>query len=153
MPQSNNAAMPYVVNFLSALNQVAKVVMNLLPKYYKTARTVPVLYPNGKHAYIRINDRSSQKPVSIDFDKNDLEASVKAGANFDVQRNRALQTIVELMKSSETFKAMMETEGLPLLLDNIDIRGKDQLKKMSEQFLQQRKQQQAMMAKKPNPQE
>jgi hypothetical protein len=151
--QSNNAAMPYVINYLASLNQVAKVVMNLLPKYYKTLRTVPMIMPDGKHGYHTVNDSQSPDSASLDFDKNDLEVVVKAGANFDVQRNKALTTMIELMKASETFRGMIETKGLPLLLDNIDIRGKDQLKDMSEQFLQEQEQKQKQMAGKPNPQE
>lgn len=151
--QSNNAAMPYVVNYLAALNQVAKVVMNLLPKYYKTIRTIPVLTVNGKHEYVKINDRQSQNPIGIDFDKNDLEVSVVAGTNFDVQRNKAASTMMELSKASQSFNMWLNTEGLPLLIDNMDIRGKDQIKKGVEQFLEEQKKKQAQSGEKPNLQE
>jgi hypothetical protein len=151
--QSNNAAMPYVVNYLAALNQVAKVVMNLLPKYYKTIRTIPVITANGKHEYVKINDRQSQNPIGIDFKKNDLEVSVVAGTNFDVQRNKAASAMMELSKSSQSFNMWLNTEGLPLLIDNMDIRGKDQIKKGVEEFLAEQKKKQAQAGQKPNPQE
>jgi hypothetical protein len=149
--QSNNAAMPYVINYLSSLNQVARVIMSLIPKYYKTARTMPVVTRDGKHEYVFVNGSDGEN--LIDFGKNDLEVVVKAGANFDVQRQKALITMTELMKASENFKALMETEGLPMLIDNVDIRGKDQLKQMAESFLKKQEEQKAAMKGKPNPQE
>jgi hypothetical protein len=89
----------------------------------------------------------------MDFEKNDLQVDVKAGANFDVQRTKALQAILQLMQSSQTFNAMINTKGLPILIDNLDIRGKDQLKDMTEQFIREQKQKQAQAAQQPNPQE
>jgi hypothetical protein len=151
--QSNNAAMPYVINYLASLNQVAKVVMNLVPKYYKTLRTVPVVTADGKHSYHTVNNSMDPQSAILDFDKNDLEVHVKAGANFDVQRNKALTVMIELMKANQTFSAIMNTKGLPLLLDNIDIRGKDQLKSITEEFLKEQEQKQAQAAQQPNPQE
>lgn len=151
--QSNNAAMPYVINYLASLNQVAKVVMNLVPKYYKTLRTVPVVTADGKHSYHTVNNSMDPQSAILDFDKNDLEVHVKAGANFDVQRSKAMTVMIELMKSSQTFNAIMNTKGLPMLIDNIDIRGKDQLKTITEEFLKEQEQKQAQNADKPNPQE
>jgi hypothetical protein len=89
----------------------------------------------------------------MDFEKNDLQVDVKAGANFDVQRTKALQAILQLMQSSQTFNAMINTKGLPILIDNLDIRGKDQLKDMTEQFIREQEQKQAQAAQQPNPQE
>jgi hypothetical protein len=151
--QSNNAAMPYVINYLTSLSQVAKVVLSLIPKYYKTLRTVPTVLPNGKHVYTTINDSRNPDSAMMDFEKNDLQVDVKAGANFDVQRTKALQAILQLMQSSQTFNAMINTKGLPILIDNLDIRGKDQLKDMTEQFLREQEQKQAQAAQQPNPQE
>jgi hypothetical protein len=138
--QSNNAAMPYVINYIASLNQVAKIIVSLLPKYYKTLRTIPVVSPDGKREYVTINNQQSQEPIMIDFIGNDLMVSLRAGANFDVQKNRSLKTIVELMRVSESFKAMVESKGLPILIDNVDIRGQQQLKQMSEEFMQEMEQ-------------
>jgi hypothetical protein len=134
--QSNNAAMPYVINYIASLNQVAKIIVSLLPKYYKTLRTIPVVAPDGKREYVTINNRQSEDPIMMDFSGNDLMVSLRAGANFDVQKNRSLKTIVELMRVSESFKAMVEMKGLPILIDNVDIRGQQQLKQMSEEYMQ-----------------
>jgi hypothetical protein len=148
--QSNNAAMPYVINYMASLNQVANVIVSLLPKYYKTMRTIPVVSSDGKREYVVINNRQDQEPVMMDFYGNDLHVSLKAGPNFDVQKNRSLTTIVELMKVSESFRAMIESKGLPILVDNVDIKGREQLKQMSEKFMQEMEQK---AANQKNPQE
>jgi len=135
--------MPYVINYIASLNQVAKIIVSLLPKYYKTLRTIPVVSPDGKREYVTINNQQSQEPIMMDFTGNDLMVSLRAGANFDVQKNRSLKTIVELMRVSESFKAMVEAKGLPILIDNVDIRGQQQLKQMSEEFMQEMEQKSA----------
>jgi hypothetical protein len=132
--QSNGAAMPYVVNYMSSWNHTARIIADLLPKYCNTLTTLPVMLPNGQKTYIRIND--AEIPESkLTYDSDDLEVVIKAGVNFEIQRNRAFETIIKLMTVSEAFRAMMEQQGLPILIDNIDIRGKDQLKQMAERFL------------------
>ena len=151
--QSNNAAMPYIVNFLEGLNQVAKVIVNLLPKYYRTLRTIPIMTPKGKHEYQIINDTKAQNPVNFDFEKHDLEVNVKPGTNFEVQRNKAASTLIELSKSSQAFNAWLNSEGLPILIDNIEIRGREQIKQGIEQFLEKQKQMQMQAGQKPDPQQ
>jgi len=147
--QSNSAAMPYVMNFLAAFNQAAQIMVELIPKYYVTPRTVPIVDQQGKRSYQQINGQSN---VSMNYPSNALEVRVEAGVNFEVQKNRALQTITQLMSASEGFAQMIEQGGLPVLVDNLDIRGADQLKKMAEEFTENIQQQQQQGANQPNPQ-
>jgi len=148
--QSNNAAMPYVINYLSALNQVANIIVSLMPKYYNTLRTIPIVTEDGKREYVTINDSRADKPVMMNYSTNDMLVSLRAGANFDVQKNKSLQTIIELMKISENFRGMIEQKGLPVLLDNVDIKGGQQLKQMSEEYMQEMEQKAAQQQ---NPQQ
>lgn len=173
--QSNAAAMPYIVSHLEALTQVATIFIDLIPKYYVTPRTIPITGIDGEKSYVRINDKNPQqqqqgkqkpgmqtqgsRPLFTNYDENALQVKVEAGVNFQIQKARALQQIVALMQASPLFAQFMNTEGLPVLLDNIEIRGIDQLKLMSEGWMQQMKamqQQQQQMAmqqaSQPNPQ-
>lgn len=153
--QSNLAATPYVVGYLAGLNQVAQVVLDLIPKYYVTPRTIPVMAKDGKRDYVAINQPGG---VQMQFDDNALQVKVEPGVSFGVQKARALQQIQLLMSASPLFAEMMSTKGLPILLDNIEIRGIDQLKKVTEEFIaekerQAKMQEQMMMqqANQPNP--
>ncbi|WP_339050231.1 hypothetical protein [Rickettsiella endosymbiont of Xylota segnis] len=146
--QSNAAAMPYVVSFLQSLNQVAQIIIDLIPKYYVTSRTLPITYPDGKRGYAFINQQGG---IDLKYRSEQLEVSVSAGVNFAIQKSRALQQIIALMQASPLFAQFINTEGLPILLDNLEIRGIDQLKAQTENFVQQLKSQQQQQMNQPNP--
>lgn len=131
--QSNAAAMPYIVGFLQGLQRVAEIIIDLIPKYYITPRTIPVMGIDGKADYIKINQRNG---VDIFYDTNVLNVKVEAGVSFQIQKSRALQQLMGLMGTSQTFDRFMNEKGLPVLLDNIEIRGIDQLKLMVDDWLQ-----------------
>jgi|EndMetStandDraft_5_1072996.scaffolds.fasta_scaffold52895_1 hypothetical protein len=143
--QSNAAAMPYVVSFLQSLNQVAQIIIELIPKYYVTSRTLPITYPDGKRGYALINQQGG---IDLKYRSEQLEVSVSAGVNFAIQKSRALQQIIALMQTSPLFAQFINTEGLSTLLDNLEIRGIDQLKAQAENFVQELKSQQQNQ---PNP--
>ncbi len=142
--QSNAAAMPYVVNYMQSLNQVAQVILDLIPKYYLTPRTLPIVDPEGKKSFAKINQPGG---VSLKYKENALNIKVEAGVNFAIQKSRALQQIVGLMQASPLFGQFMNQEGLSILLDNLDIKGVDQLKVMADDFMKQMKAQQAQAQK------
>jgi hypothetical protein len=150
--QSNATAMPYIVGFLKGLNQAANIIVDLIPKYYKTPRTIPVMRSDGKRSYIKINQPQG---MQFNYDPNVLEVKVEAGVNFEVQKDRARQMILQLMQASPLFAQFINTSGLTFLLDNIDMRGIDQLKEAAEGYQQQMQQmqQQQMQAQQnqPNP--
>src|SRR6185503_12899364 len=130
---------PYLIGFIKGLNRVGEIIVDLIPKYYRTPRSLPVLRPNGKREYEIINKRGS---LFMNYNPNFLQVKVETGVNFAMQKEIALQTIVKLMQVSPLFAQFINTEGLPMLLDNIDIRGIDELKMKAEQFMKQMKGQQ-----------
>jgi len=146
--QSNAAAMPYVVSFLQSLNQVAHIIVDLIPKYYVTPRTLPITLPDGKRSYALINQQGG---IALKYRSEQLEVSVNAGVNFAIQKTRALQQIIALMQASPLFAQFINTEGLPILLDNLEIRGIDQLKAQAENFTEQLKVQQQQQMNQSNP--
>lgn len=150
--QSNAVAMPYIVGYLQALTRLANIMANMIPKYFNTPRTVPVLSPEGKRAYVRINDDKNPNSPSLDYPDNALCVNVKAGVNFTIQKTRALQQIIAMMQASPLFAQFMNTEGLPILLDNLEVRGIDQLKLLADGFVKKMQMMQAKQQQMPNPQ-
>ena len=139
--QSNAAAMPYIVNFMAAMNQVAEVFLDLIPKYYVTPRSIPVVDGEGKRTYIEINKPvPNMQTVLMKYDSSLLEVSVEAAVNFKVQQQRSLNTMGELGKVFQNFAAFMNQKGLPTILDNVDIRGIDDLKDAAKEWLQEQEQ-------------
>lgn len=140
--QSNNASVPYIVGYIKGLNRVAQIIVDLIPKYYRTPRSLPVLLPSGKREYVEINKKGS---LYMNYDPNSLQVKVETGVNFAMQKEIALQTITSLMQSSPLFAQFINRYGLQMILDNIDIRGIEELKEKAVQFeqeLEQERQQQ-----------
>jgi len=143
--QSNNASMPYIVGYIKGLNRVAQIIVDLIPKFYRTPRSLPILLPTGKRDYTIINKKGS---LFMNYDPNSLQVKVETGVNFAMQKEIALKTIEGLMQSSTVFADFMNTKGLPMLLDNIEIRGIEDLKEQAEEYAKEvaQQKQQAMQA-------
>lgn len=151
---SNSASMPYIVGFMKALNQAANIMLDLIPKYYVTPRTIPMMKSDGKREYQLINAEHPDS-MKMEYPNNALEVKVTAGVNFSVQKSQALSQVIALMQASPLFAQFMNTSGLNILLDNIDIRGIDQLKEQTEQWQKQmqqiQQQQMQQQQNQPNP--
>lgn len=146
--QSNAAAMPYVVSHMQALSHVATIILDLIPKYYKTPRTIPILDRDGVRSYVEINKDNAPK---FNYDENALSVKVEAGPNFAIQKARALNQIMLLMQASPLFAQFMNEVGLSYILDNMEFRGSDVLAEKSKQWMQQLQQRMAQQAQQPNP--
>jgi hypothetical protein len=139
--QSNSAAMPYIVGFMQGLQRAAQIYVNLLPKYYTTPRTIPILDEEGKRNYVKIN---TQDGMPFDFDTNALNVVVKAGASFQVQKSRTIMMVKELMGMSPLMQQFIGEKGLNFVLDNMEGKGIEQLKAMVQEFQQEMQQQKQM---------
>jgi hypothetical protein len=125
--QSNSAAMPYIVGYLQGYQRAAQIYVDLMPKYYTTPRTIPVMDEEGKKSYVKIN---GEEGVNMFYDSNALNVLVKAGASFQVQKARTIMMLKEMMGMSQLFAQFIAEKGLNFVLDNMEGRGIDQLKKM-----------------------
>lgn len=139
--QSNAAAMPYIVSFMQSLTQVANIIVDLMPKYYVTARTIPVVMEDGSRDYKRINDNGA---VSMNYDSNALDVKVEAGINFSVQKAKGLSQIIAMTQASPIFAQFINTKGLKIILDYFDIEGIEKLKELADEFMQEQAQQAQM---------
>lgn len=139
--QSNNASRPYNVGMINLLSRVATVMLDLIPKYWKEPMSIPILKPDGKRDYANINEKGG---VTMDYDPNLLQVSIEIGVDFDIQREIAMQTIDALCRSNKGFAEFMEDRGLPILLDNIEIRGIEGLKLEAEAWMKERQQMKQM---------
>ena len=137
--QSNTASLPYMCGLYKGLDRIAQIYVDLIPKYYRTPRSLPVLLPNGKREYFEINKKGS---LYMNFDSNHLQVKVEMGVNFAMQKEIALQTVISLSQASQSFAQFFNQYGLPILLDNIDIRGIEDLKEKAQEFQKQLQQQQ-----------
>lgn len=136
--QSNTAATPYLVGFIKGLNRVAEIILDLIPKYYRTPRSLPIMLPDGKRSHMEINKKGS---LYMNYDPNSMDIKVEAGVNFSRQKEIALNTMISLMQASPSLSKFMGLHGTQILLDNLEIRGIEGLKEKVDAFEKQEQQQ------------
>lgn len=134
--QGNNASVPFLVGYIKGLNRVAQIYVDLFPKYYRTPRSLPVLKPNGEREYIEINKKGS---LYMNYDPAHLQVKVETGVNFAMQKEIAIQTVIAMSQANKGFADFFNEEGLPTLLDNIEIRGIDELKEKANRWMENQK--------------
>lgn len=149
--QSNAAAIPYLMGYIKGLNRIAQVVIDLIPKYYVTPRSLPIMKADGKRSFQIINDKKNKDSISMQYNPNSLQIKVEAGVSSSVQKQVALEQIIKLMGASERFAAFINTMGLETILDNMDIRGIEQLKAQAVIFMKEEKEAQAANSEKEDP--
>lgn len=144
--QSNATGMPYVISFLQMLGQIARAIVAKIPQVHVTniPRVLPYIDRDGKKREMQVNKKDGTG-IQLDYDPNSLHVRVEAGVNFTIQKNRALQQIIMLSKASPTFAQFFAEAGMPVILDNIEIRGIERIKKLYEQWQQQQQQQKQQM--------
>jgi hypothetical protein len=149
--QSNATAMPYIVGCLQGFSRVAQIYIDLMPKYFTTPRTMPIMDEEGRRHFVKINQPGG---LPMDFDTNSLNVVVKAGASFQVQKSRTIMMVKEMMGMSPLFAQFIAEKGLNFVLDNMEGKGIEQLKSLTDEWLQEYQQQKeaAMQAQQQNPQ-
>src|SRR5579872_4168842 len=139
--QSNATAMPYIVGFLQGYQRAAQVYLNLMPKYYVTPRTLPIVDHEGRKGYVKINQ---EEGLDLDYDANEFNVTLKAGASFQVQKSRTLQMVKEICSMSPLMAQFMAEKGLNFILDKMEGRGIEQLKQVVEGWMKEMQQQKQM---------
>jgi len=151
--QSNAAALPYLMGWTNGMSRLAEIIVDLIPKYYRTPRTLPIIKSDGKRDYQIINTPGTPHSVRMDYDPKNLQIKVEMGVSASVQRQVSMEMINAGMASNPDFAAFITAMGLEVYLDNMDVRGIDHLKELSVQYMQMKQQQQEAASQQPSPEE
>lgn len=151
--QSDAASLPYLENFIKGMNWIGQILLDLIPKYYLTPRSIPIRLPNGLRDYVVVNDKSDPNSIFLKYDPKNLQIKIEAGVNSSMQKKYAIDQITRLMEASELFAQFMNSEGLDIFIENIDIKGIEELKQRAAVFMKNMKEAQAQNAGKPDPME
>lgn len=149
--QSNAAAIPYLMGYIKGLNRIAQIVVDLIPKYYVTPRSLPIKQADGKRSYQIINHPNNPMSVDLKYHPNSLQIKVEAGVSSGVQKQVAIEQIIRMMQSSQLFAEFINTMGLETLLDNMDIRGIEGMKAQAVIFMKQLQEKQAQQSQQGDP--
>jgi len=139
---SNSAAMPYVVSFMRGLQSAAQLIVDLIPLYYTTPRTIPIIDKQGNKSYVKINQEGG---ISLDYDHDAIQVNVEAGVSFGLQQERALQQISMLMHASPAMAQFFGEDGMKHLFKNMSFRGVEVIEEDVERWVKQQMQAKQMM--------
>lgn len=150
--QASKGSMPGSTGFINGLNQAAKICVDLIPKYYKTPRSIPTLSKEGKRGFQVINQKESQESVSMNYSPYMFEICVEPGVNSDVEKQMGMESLLAAMKVSPDIAEMIGTteQGIGFFLDNLQMNNIDSFKEAVQEFMQQ-KQQQKQQNPQPSP--
>lgn len=137
--QSNAAAMPYIMNYLTALTQCLNVISDMIPYLYLTPRTIPARSADGESYYVEINTMNGP---STQFETGALSVNVSAGASFAVQKSKSLDQMMKAMATYPAFGQLMNEKGLSVFIDNMECLQQQELKESAKDFMQKQEMQQ-----------
>ena len=138
--QSNSAAKPYFINFASCFKQVIDILVDLIPGCYKEVQTFITTTSTGSKQPITLNGDNGDVQYS-DLQPNKLNVYVSLGGSFEAQREKALQSLSQIASWNQGLAQLLSGQGLPALLENLDIVGKQEIISMAEQQLEQQQNQ------------
>jgi hypothetical protein len=138
---SSYTAKPFINKYILSLNRIAEIILNMIPKVYVNEMSLPVINKEGENKYQRVNGEGQP---SLKYDPNSFKIKVSAGAGFAAQQTQAMTQLIQLSQAMPIFAQFMNTKGLGILVDNINIKGADLLKLMAEEFMQELEQQKQM---------
>ncbi len=141
--QSNAVAFPYLKGYLQAETQCANIIADLMPKYLKNTKILPMIDKEGNKSTINVNGKNEDgtNQPKIDYDEKAISVEIKAGVNYTIAKNKALTQIFAMMQASPTAAEFFSTEGFPIILDNMEFHGSDIAKEKAEKWLQQKQSQ------------
>lgn len=136
----NSSVMPYVANFLMSLTQVFTIVLDLIPKYLKGQREIPIQDISGKTNYVPVNGGPGQ--INLNYDPKAVHICITPALSFQVQKTQALNQMTALMRSSEGMSQFLNSDyGLPVVVKNMTCHGSDELQEAVPKWLESRNQQ------------
>lgn len=94
---SNSASKPFYQNFLVSFQRVAEVILSgMRDIYIEKDREVNIIDNDNKNSTVRINPSQGIEGINLQFDDEDIKISIKAGFNFEIQKNRDIETILKV---------------------------------------------------------
>lgn len=149
--QTAAAVTPFIENYVASLNRVGEIFVDLICKYYVTPRTIPVKDASGRRSYQVINDPTKEGNLNISYKPGEIGIRIEAGVNMAIQQELALEQVTKYSQANPQFQAFMGDVGLPFILDNMNIRGIDELKKLADDWIKQQQMLKEQAMNQPNP--
>jgi hypothetical protein len=100
--QAQTSNFHFIDNLTRSLRHTGRILIDLIPKIYDTARTARIIGEDGEQKVVRINDpnqgiEGQKQPYMLDNGKYDV--TVDVGPSFQTKRQEAVASMIEFTKS------------------------------------------------------
>jgi hypothetical protein len=151
--QASMHASPWRNGYIVSLSQEAKIYTDMIPKIYKTPRSIPVMGMDGKRTYKVINDDKNPNGIYMNFNPNDFNVNISVGVNAEVAKRISINQMITMAKMGGWFDEFIVTKCLPEFVANLDVRHQKAFMKKAEEFMaekrKEKEQQKQMMMQNP----
>lgn len=134
--RSDITSIPALQGIWDALTDACSLILELIPKYWTTPMSVPVMTRDGKKGFLRINDQEmGEYAIHTNYDPSLFKIKVKAGLSFAAQKNRDLSNLFNVAKFLPSFAQLLNSNvGLKVVLDNLEgVKGIETLRSAAEE--------------------
>lgn len=123
--QSQTSNFHFVDNLTRSLKHAGRILVDLIPKIYDTARAVRILGEDGEQEIVRINEEFEKdgQIVNYNLSRGKYDVAVDVGPSFATKRQEALTSMIDLTK---TYPQIMGVAG-DLLVKNMDWQGAQEI--------------------------
>lgn len=149
--QSSPVNLAYVNSLMQAIAGAARWLIDIWPKIYVSKRALPAIGADSKKYLRKVNGEDG---LILDYKIGDLNVQIEAGPSFAVQRQEALEIMARLGQAFPKIAQFINDVGIETVLDNVEMRGIDGLKKQVSEWqkkLPQMQQQQMQMQQQMDP--
>src|SRR5271154_283147 len=120
--QGDLAYYVYRDNAIRAQEQVARIILDLIPVIYDTERTITLIKPDKSQQNIMVN-RQTMMGIQNDLTNGNFDVEVKSVPPYEVQKQQNLEFLLTLAQDPQIKPLIAD-----LIADNIDVENRDQLK-------------------------
>lgn len=128
-----STARPYVSNYCIGLQSVLQDIIDLMPKYHATERSLPIITRDGKRSAVMIN---TQGGIAMDYEPGAFKVKVEMASSFGVQQSKALQQVTALAHAIPRFGEFINDACLDLVTGSLEIRDKEEYQRRASMWLQ-----------------
>ena len=123
--QSQISNFHFVDNLAKSIRHGGRIIVDLIPHIYDTARAVRILGEDGTEEVVMLNQifERNGKQVNYQTDLGKYDVSVSSGPSFETKRQEALASMLDLTKS---MPQVMQIAG-DLLVRNMDWPGAEEI--------------------------
>lgn len=125
----------FIDNLAKSIGHGGRVLVDLIPKIYDTARVVRVLGLDGESKTIKVNEAHQDEETGVeriyDLKAGKYDVAVETGPSFTTQREEAANQMIELLRA---FPQAAPVIG-DLLAKNLDWPGADEIAKRLQAML------------------